>query len=58
MEGALIEIEEGHDAVVILKENERELSVSPLRVLLAKERDFEKGVGESFPIREGRDGRV
>ena len=54
----MIEVEEGHDVVVILKENERELSVSPLRVLLAEGWDFEKGVGGSFPIREGRDGRV
>ncbi|KAL6332120.1 hypothetical protein AAG906_025791 [Vitis piasezkii] len=45
VEGALIEVEEGHDVVVILKENERELSVSPLRVLLAEGWDFEKGVG-------------
>ena len=58
MDGALIEVEEGHDVVVILKENERELYVSPLRVLLAEGWDFEKGVGGSFPIREGRDGRV
>ena len=36
MDGALIEVEEGHDVVVILKENERELYVSPLRVLLAE----------------------
>ena len=32
VEGALITIEEGHDAVVILKKNERELFVNPLSV--------------------------
>ncbi|RVX01630.1 hypothetical protein CK203_024423 [Vitis vinifera] len=51
---ALIEVEKGHDAVVNLKENERELSVNPLKVLLAEERDFEKGDGGSSPIRDGR----
>ena len=50
---ALIEVEEGHDAVVNLKENERELSVNPLKVLLAEEKDFEKGNGGSSPIRNG-----
>ena len=54
VKGALIEVEEGHDADVILKENERELFVNPFRVLLAEERVFEKGNGGSFPIREGR----
>ncbi|RVW77810.1 hypothetical protein CK203_054450 [Vitis vinifera] len=32
VDGALITVEEGHDAVVILKKNERELSVNPLSV--------------------------
>ena len=54
VKGALIEVEEGHDADVILKENERELFVNPFRVLLAEERVFEKGDGGSFPIRKGR----
>ncbi|CBI24357.3 unnamed protein product, partial [Vitis vinifera] len=36
VERALIEVEEGHDADVILKENKRELSVNPLSVLLVK----------------------
>ena len=40
MERALIEVEEGHDADVILKENKRELSVNPLSVLLVEERGF------------------
>ena len=50
----MIEVEKGHDAVVNLKENERELSVNPLKVLLAEERDFEKGDGGSSPVRDGR----
>ena len=40
VERALIEVEEGHDADVILKENKRELSVNPLSVLLVEERGF------------------
>ena len=42
MEGALIEVEESRDADVFLKENERELSVSPLSVCLVEERLVEK----------------
>ncbi|RVW36075.1 Transposon TX1 uncharacterized 149 kDa protein [Vitis vinifera] len=53
VEGALIEVEESRDADVFLKENERELSVSPLSVCLVEERLVEKVDGESYPLKEG-----
>ncbi|KAL6345748.1 hypothetical protein AAG906_017492 [Vitis piasezkii] len=58
VEGALIKVEESRDADVFLKENERELSVSPLSVCLVEERLVEKVDGESYPLKEGRDERV
>ena len=54
MEAALIEVEEGHDVGVFLKENERELFVNPLSVCLAEEKVVEKVDGGSFPLKEGR----
>ena len=54
----MIEVEESRDADVFLKENERELSVSPLSVCLVEERLVEKVDGKSYPLKEGRDERV
>ena len=50
----MIEVEEGHDVGVFLKENERELFVNPLSVCLAEEKVVEKVDGGSFPLKEGR----
>ena len=54
----MIEVEGGHDVVVNFKENKRDISVNPLRVLLAEEKDFKKGNVGSFMIREGKDGKA
>ena len=46
MERALIEVEKSRGMDAFLKENEGELTVSPLRVCMAEERLGEKVVGE------------
>ncbi|RVW41219.1 hypothetical protein CK203_114970 [Vitis vinifera] len=58
VEGALIEVEKSRGMDAFLKENEGELTVSPLRVCTAEERLDEKVVGESFLLKERRDERV
>ena len=46
VERALIEVEKSRGMDAFLKENEGELTVSPLRVCMAEERLGEKVVGE------------
>ena len=58
VERALIEVEKSRGMDAFLKENEGELTVSPLRVCTAEERLDEKVVGESFLLKERRDERV